>query len=198
MLPPVSSSAKIAQASPSGTVAITMSAAIKLSNWADSTKNTTAIANPKVRNNPFEFSVRVAASPKGCTRLSGGKISAAMVFSCSNASPNAKSSVRPAVIGTERICASRFSSGATARSSNDTKDEIGTILPSRLCTNSRSKSPGSFTGCAVETILISKLRSSTKIVPTDRPSRTACIASPKPSILMPRSAARLRSTVMNN
>ena len=59
------------------------------------------------------------------------------------------------MIETARICASRVSSGAIARSSSVTTVDIGTISPVRVCRNRFSRSVGSRTGLVVEMILMS-------------------------------------------
>jgi len=130
---------------------MTMTAETKLSNWAARTRNTTASAMPKVTKRPEEVSPSVAASASGTRRMSSVRTSPAIPCNSSNASPSAKSGRRLALIGTERRCDSRPSSGATGRSVSVANEDTGTICPSRAFTKIRSRSPGSLTGSEVET-----------------------------------------------
>ncbi len=141
---------------PKGTVAMMIRADTKLSNCAASTSRTTTSAKPNTMASPLLVSFSVAASASGMMRLSSGSRSAASRCTSARAWPRGRLGVSVAVRSTARNCSSRPRLGATARSSSVTKVEIGIIcpppdapLPAR--TNTRSRSPGSFTGSAVET-----------------------------------------------
>ena len=76
-------SAKIAQASPNGTVAMMMRALTKLSNCAASTSRMMTMAKPKVVNMLFDVSPKVAVSASGMMRAPGGSSGLAISFATS-------------------------------------------------------------------------------------------------------------------
>ena len=147
----MSTSAKTAQASPSGTVAMMMTALTKLSNCAASTSRIMTSAKPKMVIIEPVVSPSVAASASGTMRLPAGRIGSASRCTSESAEPSAKSGLSPAVTATERSCCSRASDGGTARSVSVAIVDIGTKRPSAVLRKTFSRSVGSLMGLVVET-----------------------------------------------